>query len=116
NPGMPNYIAVNADEGEPGTFKDRTLMELDPHRCIEGFIISAWALDVHTVYCYVRGELILSIRRLEQAVREARAKGYLGDRILDRDFKLDIVIHPGAGAYICGEETSLLNSLEGLRG
>ena len=116
HPEKPSYIAVNADEGEPGTFKDRTLMELDPHRCIEGFIIAAYALDVHTVYCYVRGELVLSIRRLEQAVREARAKGYLGDRILDKDFKLDIVIHAGAGAYICGEETSLLNSLEGLRG
>ncbi len=116
HPEKPSYIAVNADEGEPGTFKDRTLMELDPHRCIEGFIIAAYALDVHHVYCYVRGELVLSIRRLEQAVREARAKGYLGDRILDKDFKLDIVIHAGAGAYICGEETSLLNSLEGLRG
>ncbi len=116
NPEKPNYIAVNADEGEPGTFKDRTLMELDPHRCIEGFIIAAWALNVHTVYCYVRCELLLSIRRLQDAVREARAKGYLGDKILDRDFKLDIVVHPGAGAYICGEETALLNSLEGLRG
>jgi len=116
HPEKPTYIAVNADEGEPGTFKDRTLMELDPHRCIEGFIISAYALNVHHVYCYVRGELVLSIRRLEQAVREARAKGYLGDKILDKDFKLDIIIHAGAGAYICGEETSLLNSLEGLRG
>jgi NADH-quinone oxidoreductase subunit F len=80
HPEKPSYIAVNADEGEPGTFKDRTLMELDPHRCIEGFIIAAYALDVHHVYCYVRGELVLSIRRLEQAVREARAKGYLGDK------------------------------------
>ncbi|MFO0627335.1 MAG: NADH-quinone oxidoreductase subunit NuoF [Polyangiales bacterium] len=116
NPEKPNYIAVNADEGEPGTFKDRTLMERDPHRCIEGFIIAALALNVHHVYCYVRGELVLSIRRLEQAVREARAKGYLGDTVLGRDHKLDIIIHAGAGAYICGEETSLLNSLEGLRG
>ncbi|MEZ4389853.1 MAG: NADH-quinone oxidoreductase subunit NuoF [Polyangiales bacterium] len=116
NPEKPNYIAVNADEGEPGTFKDRTLMELDPHRCIEGFIISALALNVHHVYCYVRGELVLSIRRLEQAVREARAKGYLGEKVLGRDHPLDIIIHAGAGAYICGEETSLLNSLEGLRG
>jgi NADH-quinone oxidoreductase subunit F len=116
NPEKPNYIAVNADEGEPGTFKDRTLMELDPHRCVEGFIISALALNVHTVYCYIRCELVLSIRRMQQAVREARAKGYLGDKVLGKDFKLDIVIHPGAGAYICGEETSLLNSLEGLRG
>jgi NADH-quinone oxidoreductase subunit F len=97
NPEKPNYIAVNADEGEPGTFKDRTLMELDPHRCVEGFIIAALALDVHTVYCYVRGELVLSIRRMAQAVREARAKGYLGDKVLGKDFKLDIVIHSGAG-------------------
>jgi NADH-quinone oxidoreductase subunit F len=116
NPEKPNYIAVNADEGEPGTFKDRTLMERDPHRCVEGFIIAALALNVHHVYCYVRGELVLSIRRLEQAVREARAKGYLGDTVMGRAHKLDIIIHAGAGAYICGEETSLLNSLEGLRG
>ncbi len=116
NPEKPNYIAVNADEGEPGTFKDRTLMELDPHRCVEGFIISAYALDVHTVYVYVRGELVLSIKRLMRAVEEARAKGYLGEAIMGRPFALDIVVHAGAGAYICGEETSLLNSLEGLRG
>ena len=116
HPEKPNYIAVNADEGEPGTIKDRTLMEKDPHRCVEGFIIAAYALDVHTVYVYIRGELVLAIKRIEQAVREARAKGYLGSKILDQDFKLDIVVHAGAGAYICGEETSLLNSLEGLRG
>ena len=116
HPEKPNYIAVNADEGEPGTIKDRTLMEKDPHRCVEGFIISAYALDVHTVYVYIRGELVLAIKRIEQAVREARAKGYLGDKVIDQDFKLDIVVHAGAGAYICGEETSLLNSLEGLRG
>lgn len=116
NPDKPTYIAVNADEGEPGTFKDRTLMELDPHRCVEGFIISAYALDVHTVYVYVRGELVLSIKRLMRAVAEARAKGYLGDAILGKPFVLDIVVHAGAGAYICGEETGLLNSLEGLRG
>ncbi|MEZ4409866.1 MAG: NADH-quinone oxidoreductase subunit NuoF [Polyangiales bacterium] len=116
NPEKPNYIAVNADEGEPGTFKDRTLMEKDPHRCVEGFIISAYALNVHTVYVYVRGELVLSIKRLMRAVEEARAKGYLGDAIMGKAFPLDIVVHAGAGAYICGEETSLLNSLEGLRG
>lgn len=116
SPDKPNYIAVNADEGEPGTIKDRTLMEKDPHRCVEGFIIAAYALDVHTVFVYIRGELVLAIKRIEQAVREARAKGYLGDKVIDQDFKLDIVVHAGAGAYICGEETSLLNSLEGLRG
>lgn len=116
NPPRPNYLVINADEGEPGTFKDRTLMELDPHRVIEGCIIAALALDVHTAYIYVRGELVLSIRRLERAIREARAKGYLGDRVMGKDHKLDIVVHPGAGAYICGEETALLNSLEGKRG
>ncbi|MBI5517505.1 MAG: NADH-quinone oxidoreductase subunit NuoF [Deltaproteobacteria bacterium] len=116
NPGKPNYIAVNADEGEPGTFKDRTLMELDPHRCVEGFLIAALALNVHTVFCYIRGELVLSIRRMQQAVREAREAGYLGSRVLGKDFPLDVVIHAGAGAYICGEETALLNSLEGARG
>jgi NADH-quinone oxidoreductase subunit F len=116
NPPKPNYLVINADEGEPGTFKDRTLMELDPHRCIEGCMIAAWALDVHTVYIYVRCELVKSIHRLEQAVREAKKAGIIGKKLLDKDFELDIVIHPGAGAYICGEETSLLNSLEGKRG
>jgi NADH-quinone oxidoreductase subunit F len=116
NPPKPNYLVVNADESEPGTFKDRTLMDLDPHRVVEGCIITALALDMHMVYIYVRGELVFSIRRLEQAVREARAKGYLGKKVLNKDFPLDIVVHPGAGAYICGEETALLNSLEGKRG
>jgi NADH-quinone oxidoreductase subunit F len=116
NPPRPNYLVINADEGEPGTFKDRTLMELDPHRCIEGCMIAAWALDVHAVYIYVRCELVKSIRRLEQAVREAKKAGIIGSKLLGKDFALDIVIHPGAGAYICGEETSLLNSLEGKRG
>jgi NADH-quinone oxidoreductase subunit F len=116
NPPKPNYLVINADEGEPGTFKDRTLMELDPHRCIEGCMIAAWALDVHAVYIYVRCELVKSIRRLEQAVREAKKAGILGKKLLGKDFELDIVIHPGAGAYICGEETALLNSLEGKRG
>lgn len=116
NPPKPNYLVLNADEGEPGTFKDRTIMELDPHRVLEGCMIAALALDVHTVYIYVRCELVLSIKRLWAAVREARARGYLGDRLLNKDFKLDIIVHPGGGAYICGEETSLLNSLEGKRG
>lgn len=116
NPPKPNYLVINADEGEPGTFKDRTIMERDPHRVLEGCMIAALALDIHTVYIYVRCELILSIRRLEDAVREARAKGYLGNSVAGKSFALDIVIHPGAGAYICGEETSLLNSLEGKRG
>ena len=116
NPPKPNYLVINADEGEPGTFKDRTLMERDPHRVIEGCIIAAIALDVHTVYIYVRAELVLSIRRLQAAVLEARAAGYLGSRVVSKEFALDIVVHAGAGAYICGEETALLNSLEGKRG
>jgi len=115
-PGVPNYITVNADESEPGTFKDRTLMEIDPHRVIEGCVISAYALNVQTVYIYVRGELVLSVRRLEAAVREAREKGYVGNRVMGRDLAIDVVVHAGAGAYICGEETGLLNSLEGKRG
>jgi NADH-quinone oxidoreductase subunit F len=116
NPPKPNYLVINADEGEPGTFKDRTLMELDPHRCIEGCMIAAWALDVHCVYIYVRCELVKSIVRLQQAINEAKKAGIIGKKLLDKDFELDIVVHPGAGAYICGEETSLLNSLEGKRG
>jgi len=116
NPPKPNYLVLNADEGEPGTFKDRTIMELDPHRVIEGCVISALALNVHTVYIYVRCELVLSIRRLQEAVKEARKAGYIGDTVLGKAHPIDIVVHPGAGAYICGEETSLLNSLEGRRG
>lgn len=116
NPPKPNYLVINADEGEPGTFKDRTLMENDPHRCIEGCMIAAWALDVHRVYIYVRCELVKSIHRLQRAIDEAKQAGIIGKKLLDKDFELDIVVHPGAGAYICGEETALLNSLEGKRG
>lgn len=110
------YLVINADEGEPGTFKDRQIMEKDPHRLIEGCIVTMWATGAHTTYIYVRCELVKSIRRLEQAIEEARKKGYLGRRPFGKDFPLDIHVHPGAGAYICGEETALLNSLEGKRG
>ncbi len=110
------YLVVNADEGEPGTFKDRQLMEKDPHRLVEGCICTMWAIGAHVAYIYVRCELVKSIRRLESAIEEARKKGYLGRRPFGKDFPMEIHVHPGAGAYICGEETALLNSLEGKRG
>jgi NADH-quinone oxidoreductase subunit F len=114
--GQDVYLVINADEGEPGTFKDRTLMEKDPHRLLEGCIIAMHAIGAHKCFIYVRCELELAIARLEQGVRDCQARGYLGARPFGKDWAMDIVIHPGAGAYICGEETSLLNSLEGKRG
>jgi NADH-quinone oxidoreductase subunit F len=110
------YLVINADEGEPGTFKDRQIMEKDPHRLLEGCILSMYAIGANVTYIYVRCELVKSIRRLEAAVEECRAKGYLGKRPFGKDHPMEIHIHPGAGAYICGEETALLNSLEGKRG
>jgi NADH-quinone oxidoreductase subunit F len=110
------YLVINADEGEPGTFKDRQIMEKDPHRLIEGCMIAMYAIGAHVTYIYVRCELVKSIRHLEAAIREARAKGYLGAKPFGRDYPLEVHVHPGAGAYICGEETALLNSLEGKRG
>jgi len=112
----PSYLVVNADEGEPGTFKDRTLMELDPHRIIEGCIIGCYGIGAHAAYIYVRHELHLSKDRLWSAIREAREKGLLGPKPFGVDFPVDVFVHTGAGAYICGEESSLLNSLEGKRG
>ena len=114
--GQQVYLVINADEGEPGTFKDRTIMEKDPHRLIEGCIIAMYAVGAHKCWIYVRSELELSIARLDAAIRECRAKGYLGAKPFGKSWDLDIDVHPGAGAYICGEETSLLNSLEGKRG
>jgi len=113
---LPKYLVVNADEGEPGTFKDRYLMELDPHTHIEGCIIAAWALGIRYGYIFVRGELQSAIRRLEGAVKEAYAKGYLGKNIMGKGFDFDLYVHPGAGAYICGEETGLIEALEGKSG
>jgi NADH-quinone oxidoreductase subunit F len=110
------YLAVNADEGEPGTFKDRTIMERDPHRLVEGCIITLYAIGAHTGYIYVRCELVKSIQRLEDAIEEARLRGYLGKRPFGIDYEINLYVHPGAGAYICGEESALLNSLEGKRG
>jgi NADH-quinone oxidoreductase subunit F len=112
----PHYLVINADEGEPGTFKDRTIMELNPHSMIEGCIIGCYGIGAHAAYIYVRDELHLSKERLWGAIREARAKGYLGRNPFGKDYPIDVFVHTGAGAYICGEETSLLNSLEGKRG
>ncbi|MBM4392442.1 MAG: NADH-quinone oxidoreductase subunit NuoF [Deltaproteobacteria bacterium] len=114
--GKPVYLLCNADESEPGTFKDRYLMWLDPHLLIEGMIISSRALDVHRAYIYIRGEFRFIARRLEQAVNEAYDAGFLGKNILGSGFDLDLHVHVGAGAYICGEETALISSLEGEKG
>lgn len=116
NTGKPTYLCVNADESEPGTFKDRPILEKDPHRVIEGAIITAYAIGSHRSYIYIRGEFDLSRRRMESALKEAYAKGYLGKNIFGLGYDLDLHLHQGAGAYICGEETALLNSLEGNRG
>ncbi len=116
NTGRPIYLCVNADEGEPGTFKDRALIEKDPHLLIEGIICTCFALNCHIAYIYVRGEFYNQIQILQKAIDEAYAKGFLGARIAGHDFKLDVYIHRGAGAYICGEETALIESIEGKKG
>ncbi|MES2639915.1 MAG: NADH-quinone oxidoreductase subunit NuoF [Myxococcota bacterium] len=112
----PVYLLCNADESEPGTFKDRYCMWLDPHLLIEGMIIAAWALDCHTAYIYIRGEFRFIQERLDEAVAEAYAAGLLGKNILGSGFDFDLHVHLGAGAYICGEETALISSLEGEKG
>ncbi len=112
----PKYLVVNADEGEPGTFKDRYIMERDPHALLEGMIIAAFAIGSHKAYVYIRGEYFQSAKRLQRAVDEAYSQGWLGSNIQGTGFDLDVVIHRGAGAYICGEETALLTSLEGGKG
>jgi NADH-quinone oxidoreductase subunit F len=112
----PRYLVCNADESEPGTFKDRYLMEKLPHLLIEGMIISSFALGAKTSYIYIRGEYMYVLRILEKAINEAYAAGFLGKNIAGTDYSLDLYVHPGAGAYICGEETALLESLEGKRG
>ncbi|MEL6770923.1 MAG: NADH-quinone oxidoreductase subunit NuoF [Bacteroidota bacterium] len=111
----PRYLGVNGDESEPGTFKDRQLLEYNPHRVIEGILIACYAMSLKAAYVYVRGEYDAYITHFEQALAEAYAKGYVGENILGTDFSTDIVVHKGAGAYICGEESSLMNSLEGKR-
>jgi NADH-quinone oxidoreductase subunit F len=114
--GKPHYLVVNADEGEPGTCKDAPLMMADPHELIEGIVISSYAVRCNHAFIYLRGELVHAGRRLENAIREAYAAGYLGRDILGSGFDLELTLHRGAGAYICGEETALLDSLEGYRG
>jgi NADH-quinone oxidoreductase subunit F len=114
--GVPRYLVVNADESEPGTFKDRYLMEFIPHLLIEGMITASYALGSNRSYIYIRGEYVWVAEILERAIDEARANGWLGKNILGSGFDCDIYVHRGAGAYICGEETALLESLEGKRG
>jgi NADH-quinone oxidoreductase subunit F len=114
--GKPHYLVINADEGEPGTCKDAPLMMTDPHSLIEGIIVASYAVRANRAFVYVRGELVHAARRLRNATAEAYRAGYLGTNILGSGFDLDLVIHSGAGAYICGEETALLDSLEGRRG
>ncbi|MGO1488108.1 MAG: NADH-quinone oxidoreductase subunit NuoF [Arachnia sp.] len=112
----PTYLVVNADESEPGTCKDMPLMMASPQTLVEGVIIASYAIRANTAFIYCRGEVLHVIRRLQQAVEEARAAGYIGENILDSGYDLNIIVHAGAGAYICGEETALLDSLEGRRG
>ncbi len=116
NSPKPKYLCCNADESEPGTCKDRVLMENDPHTVIEGCMIAAFAIDCHTAFFYVRGEYDLSMRRIKKAIEEAYEKGFLGKNIMGTGYDLDLVLHRGGGAYICGEETALLSSLEGEKG
>lgn len=112
----PHYLVVNADESEPGTCKDIPLMMATPHALIEGVVIAAYAIRANTAFVYVRGEVVPVLRRLQNAVAEALEAGYLGNGVLGSAFDLNVVVHAGAGAYICGEETALLDSLEGRRG
>ncbi|HUO46333.1 MAG TPA: NADH-quinone oxidoreductase subunit NuoF [Acidimicrobiia bacterium] len=115
-PGRPSYLVVNGDESEPGTFKDRQLLERDPHQLLEGVIISSIANEIHHAFIYIRGEYPKPARRVQRAIEEAYEHGFLGQGILDSDYNLEVTLHLGGGAYICGEETALINSLEGLRG
>ncbi|MFI5035045.1 MAG: NADH-quinone oxidoreductase subunit F [Acidimicrobiales bacterium] len=111
-----SYLVVNGDESEPATFKDHYLIECDPHQLVEGVVIAAYALQVTRAYLFVRGEFALGLERVQQAVNEAYEYGAIGRSILGSEFSLDVVVHPGAGAYICGEETALIEALEGKRG
>jgi NADH-quinone oxidoreductase subunit F len=113
---IPKIVAVNTDEGEPGTFKDRALVERDPHQVIEGVIIAAYAVGANRAYVYIRGEFFLGVKRWIKAIADAYERGFLGKDILGSGFDLDLSVHRGAGAYICGEETAMLESLEGKPG
>jgi len=112
----PKYLVINGDEGEPGTFKDRYILEQDPHALLEGIIIACYAIGSHKAYVYVRGEYIKAINILGAAIDEAIQAGFLGKGIMGTSFDIDVLVHPGAGAYICGEETALLESIEGKKG
>ncbi|MFZ3091909.1 MAG: NADH-quinone oxidoreductase subunit NuoF [Nitrospirota bacterium] len=112
----PRYLLCNADEGEPGTFKDRPIIEKDPHQLLEGIIISGYAIGAAACYIYIRGEYDYGAKVLEKAIAQAYDKGFLGKKILGKKFDYDIYVHKGAGAYVCGEETALIESLEGKRG
>ncbi|MEO8858586.1 MAG: NADH-quinone oxidoreductase subunit NuoF [Burkholderiaceae bacterium] len=111
----PKYLVCNADEMEPGTFKDRLLLEGDPHQLLEGMLVSAWAMQADVAYIFLRWAYKLAARRIEQAIAEARASGYIGDNILGSGWSLHLHLHVSAGRYMCGEETALLNALEGKR-
>lgn len=113
--GKPHYLCVNGDESEPGTFKDRVILHEDPHQLLEGIIITCFALNIHLAYIYIRCEFTHAKTILEKAIEEAKARGFLGKNIFGQNFDLDVYVHEGGGAYICGEETSLLESLEGKR-
>jgi NADH-quinone oxidoreductase subunit F len=115
-PDVTKYLVVNTDEGEPGTFKDRYLVAEDPHQVLEGVIISAYAVGANRAYVYIRGEFFLAVKRWIKVIADAYGKGFLGKNILGTGFDLDVSVHRGAGAYICGEETALIESLEGKRG
>jgi NADH-quinone oxidoreductase subunit F len=116
NDGQPHYLCANADEGEPGTFKDRWILENAPHLLVEAMLIASYALQVRHGFVYIRGEFDQPYRRLAGAVEEAYAAGYCGERILGTDFSCDVIVHRGAGSYVCGEASALLSSLEGKRG
>ena len=112
----PVYLTVNSDESEPATFKDRYILVRDPHLLIEGIIICCYAIGCHTSYIYIRGEYTTQVKALQRAIDEAYGAGYLGEKVAGHDFQLDVTVHRGAGAYICGEETALLESIEGKKG
>ncbi len=114
--GKPVYLAVNSDESEPATFKDRYILVKDPHMMIEGIIICSYAIGSHDTYIYIRGEYTSQVKALQAAIDEAYEAGYLGDTVAGKDFRIDVTVHRGAGAYVCGEETALLESVEGKKG
>lgn len=114
--GKPSYLVINADEGEPGTFKDRDILLHEPHVFLEGYMIGCYALGCHDGFIYTRGEFVPAMKSLQKAIDECYDAGIIGEKLMGTDFRLDLTNHPGAGAYICGEETALLDSLEGKRG